>query len=539
MISLAETINSIRDRLEQEQDQNSDWTPARLSLATDRDQQFADWDRYKSSPKSFLTEVLGSTQSWEGEDQIMRAIVDHNQIGVHSGHALGKDYVSARLILWFLYTHMPSIVIATASSDRQVDKVIWGELEEGYHHALRPLPGRLLTKELIVDEKQRWYAMGFTTKDVNKTQGKFQGFHSQNVLIIFSEAQAIERSIWDQAESLMTAGNAKWIAIGNPLVNFGPFYEACQPGSGWFAINLDCEKSPNVIQRREVIPGLCSAEWVDRMAERHGKTSSIYRSKVKGLFPNKSTESFIDSRWVEWAVNQGSASVKPNGVLIAGVDIGGTGVDKTVITIRDGLRIIEMRKYTQEEIIIWKDGTWASEHRGLDPRSTMELADILITLFLDGVHRVYLDIGGVGTGVYDRLVQQGRKNQVVPVNFGARPLDAEDDEAQDEFSNRERYADMVTQMYARYAKLLENRQTSMPNDPDLHMQLVNRKMFARSDGKKKLESKDDYKGRGFDSPDEADSVVLCYCDVELKADIDETWVSVDEQDGGHAGLWER
>ena len=98
---------------------------------------------------------------------------------------------------------------------------------------------------------------------------------------------------------------------------------------------------------------------------------------------------------------------------------------------------------------------------------------------------------------------------------------------------------MATQMYARFAKLLENHQAAIPNDPDLHMQLVSRKIFDGKDGKKILESKQDYKARGFDSPDEADATVMCYSDVELKNEIEDSFVEVDESQGGYANLWAR
>jgi len=148
----------------------------------------------------------------------------------------GKDFIAARLILWFLFTHTPSIVIATGPTARQVNEIVWGELTQAYLNAVFPLGGRLLSNKLEVDEKRRWYSMGFTTKDAAKGGvGKFQGFHQESVMVVMTEAQAIEKPIWDQAESLRTAGKFRMLVIGNPLVAYGEFYSG-SPYLGDFGV---------------------------------------------------------------------------------------------------------------------------------------------------------------------------------------------------------------------------------------------------------------------------------------------------------------
>lgn len=80
---------------------------------------------------------------------------------------------------------------------------------------------------------------------------------------------------------------------------------------------------------------------------------------------------------------------------------------------------------------------------------------------------------------------------------------------------------------------------ALVNDQALAMQLVSRKMFEGSDGKKILESKEDFMARGFDSPDEADSTVLCFADVEPREVVHESYVEVDESEGSGGDMWAR
>ena len=464
----------------------------------------------KADPSVFMREILGIGKIWSGQEEIIKAVSLHDRVSIASGHALGKDYISARLILWFLYTFYPSIVIATAPTSRQVEKVIWGELGEAFYRSKQKLGGRLLARELIVDENLKWYATGFTTKDVRKTPGKFQGFHSKHIFLLFSEAQAIEESIWEQAESLMIGEFVRWVAIGNPLVNYGAFHGTFRRNSGWKNIRLDCEDSPNVIEGRQVIPGLCTKEWVQTMESKYGRKSPVFQSKVNGIFPPRSVDAFIDTRWLEKAnSNNMLGSVLTKGPKVLGADIASSGIDKTVITIRQGMKVTDIIKRNKQ--------------------STMVTADQIAELLnIGGVQKAYVDVTGIGTGVYDRLIQHGLKGRVIPINFGGKPHNDPYDTTG--LINTDKYANMATQMYDRVATLLEHNKIAFEFDEDLNTQLSNRRMQELRNGKKQLEPKDQFKARGFDSPDEADSLVLCFCDAQPPDYEPAPFTSVDEED---------
>lgn len=479
----------------------------------------------QQNPALFMREVLGLDVFWDGQYRVMKAISTCRRVAVPSGHALGKDYLSAALILWFLFSYPGSVVIATAPTDRQVDMVIWGELTEKFNRSKVRLGGRLVSKFLEVDPKRKWYAIGFTTKDVKNSQGKFQGFHAPHVFILFSEAQAIERSIWDQAESLMTSGNARMLVIGNPILSYGAFYEAIQPNSGWEIVRLDCEDSPNVKQRKEVIPGMCSHIWVDDMREKYGpnwREHPVYKMRVKGIPPKSSENIPIDSEWIEWANSDGLEQIKPEGANVAGLDPASLGQAKTVFVRRRGMHVVEIKKH--------------------EKMKTTEITGIAVDMLNNGLDRLFIDAtgGSIGIAIYERLVELGFEDRVTPVNFGSAPKCPEykpdgtpmsdEDKENPALNPAKKFADVATMMHDNTARLLENHKIGMPFDAELNQQLVTRKIKRLSTGKVKLEPKEDYQKRGYESPDENDALDLCFCEIGEHGVQQAPWTAVEDDD---------
>ena len=78
-----------------------------------------------------MEEILGIRKIWKLQKELLdiipSAISERKHIYIASGHALGKDFICAGVGLWFLHCYSPSIVILTAPTDRQVQKIMWGE----------------------------------------------------------------------------------------------------------------------------------------------------------------------------------------------------------------------------------------------------------------------------------------------------------------------------------------------------------------------------------------------------------------------------
>jgi hypothetical protein len=73
------------------------------------------------------------------------------------------------------------------------------------------------------------------------------GFHSEHILIILDEAPGIRAEIWDAIEGARASGNVRLLALGNPTIPGGPFYEAFTRARGlWKTITIDAFETPNL-----------------------------------------------------------------------------------------------------------------------------------------------------------------------------------------------------------------------------------------------------------------------------------------------------
>ena len=94
----------------------------------------------------------------------------------------------------------------------------------------------------------------------------------------------------------------------------------------------------------------------------------------------------------------------------------------------------------------------------------------------------------------DEMIARGYN--VMPINFGAKA------------SNPDKYPNLISEAWFYLQTIIE--QISIANDKDLLVELSNREWKMDSKGRRGVESKDDYKKRGFRSPDLADATILCF-----------------------------
>jgi len=203
---------------------------------------------------------------------------------------------------------------------------------------------------------------------------------------------------------------------------------------------------------------------------------------------------FIDSELVEQAARRVVIPDKSDPVTI-GVDVARFGDNNTVIYTRIGMdaRSIPPARYN-----------------GLD---TMQVVDKVIdaTRFVQSMGKrvagLFIDGGGLGAGVVDRLRQLGYNP--IDVNFGRTASD-------------KRYGLWGDQMWGKMRDALQR--LAIPNDNELKTQLTQRQ-FDVPNGKIKLESKRDMTEDGRQSPDDADALALTFAS-DVAADYNTVFGSV-------------
>ena len=167
--------------------------------------------------------------------------------------------------------------------------------------------------------------------------------------------------------------------------------------------------------------------------------------------------------------------VDDEGAIEVGVDVARLGGDRTVFVKRKGLKEIGRASFTKKR--------------------TTEVCDLLVNFIgADKDVLIKIDDTGVGGGVTDEMIARGYN--IIPINFGAKA------------SNSDKYPNLISEAWFYLQSIID--QISIANDKDLLVELSNREWKMDSKGRRGVESKDDYKKRGFRSPDLADATILCF-----------------------------
>ena len=252
----------------------------------------------KDDPVFFARKVLG-IEPWAKQQAIMYSVRDNPNTIVVSANRQGKCWVSAAIVLWWLYTHVGSEVITTAPTHKQIIAVLWAEIEKMYAGAKYPLGGELTTGKLMVDPTKKWFALGIpASEEVN-----FQGYHAPGVLVIFDEAAGIEPHIYTAASgNLVNPETDRFLLIGNPTSPSGVFYDYSK-NPNWNKITLNALESPAMTEPAKY-PFLASKQWCMERAEEWGTSSPMYQARVLGEFPVEGEDTLIPLSWIDQAVKR-------------------------------------------------------------------------------------------------------------------------------------------------------------------------------------------------------------------------------------------
>ena len=88
----------------------------------------------KSLLKSWIDDPVRFSIDCFGEEPdhlqrpIFEAVAEHDRIAVRSGNGPGKTWTAAKLGLWFFVTRPKSIVVTTAPTWQQVQRILWKEI---------------------------------------------------------------------------------------------------------------------------------------------------------------------------------------------------------------------------------------------------------------------------------------------------------------------------------------------------------------------------------------------------------------------------
>ena len=402
------------------------------------------------------------------------------RIAVASGHGVGKSALVAWLILWAVATDPATRGVVTANTEIQLKTKTWTELGKWHRLAVtgkwNDLGATSLVSTLPVDEGAGRIDM---VPWAAHNAEAFAGLHNKGsrILLVFDEASAIADTIWETAEGALTDADTEiiWVAFGNPTRTSGRFHDCFgRFRTRWTVRQVD-SRTVSLTDKRQI------AQWIAD----YGEDSDFVRCRVLGQFPRAGSMQFIDSESVVAAMNRvPDFAAERDQPLVMGVDVARFGSDRSVIVLRRG-----------RDACSWP----IEKYQGLD---TMTLASKVVErAAAEGVRAVFVDEGGYGAGVVDRLRQLGVPF-VFGINFGGKP------ETWDEGGAKPLYANKRAEIWGNMKKWLE--QGCLPNDPELLADLTGLQYGYDARSAIQLEKKEDMKKRGLASPDIGDALALTF-----------------------------
>lgn len=501
-------------------------TPNPLAVAADIfDPPIKGAAKWYDNPKGFVHECIIWSDDREPtayQDDVLDLIVIENRVSVCGPHGLGKTALAAWIILWFALTRDAKNddwkIPTTASVWRQLEKFLWPEV----HKWTTKLDWEKLERRPFIEGDELLdMALKLRTGEAfavaSDDPAKIEGAHADQLLYIYDEAKAIGPKTFEASEGAFSgAGDdtdmeAFALASSTPGEPNGQFYDIQKrkPGTEDWAVRA--------VSKSEVMSaGRMSKKWADQRKKQWGVESAVYQNRVEGKFASSEEDTVIPLTWVEAANERWIAMHDDEGNLLnehiyplenVGSDIARSGKDKTVLALRHGMMITELRRYTKQGTMD-TEGRIAAALRGTEAWATV-------------------DVIGIGAGVVDRLVEEGLPT--VAFNASAR-TDVLDSSGELGFVN------CRAGSWWNLRELLDpDAQTepiALPPDDMLTGDLTAPHWRVMSGGRIQVESKDDIIKRLGRSTDDGDAVVMAYWEGQLEEgfevveDEDEEYVQI-------------
>lgn len=351
---------------------------------------------------------------------------------------------------------------------------------------MHKLNGWKLTEHELVHPagtKYLWYAAD--------NPGLFEGQHAKNMALFIDESKSVADGIAAASERLQATHTLVMSSAGGAV--------------GWF---YRCFTSARAHWNGEkVTAAQCSRispQWIEEMAQLHGKESALYRSMVDAEFSASDDGSFITLESVQRILRNPPRQTGHE--IVAGLDSAWSAQgDEAVIAIRNGNKVRPLIAFRETDPMRCAGRHISELTQNRIPRDN-----------------VYIDETGGGGGIPARMREMGWP--VLGIQYGGASI-----------SGDERFGNRMTELWWNMKDTIERGNIILPDDDLLIAQLTSRKYETLSSGKIKLESKDAMRRRGLPSPDRADAVAMCLLSPTSSTPIRTMFTGRDDEDDGPNG----
>jgi phage terminase large subunit len=426
---------------------------------------------YRKDPVLFVKEVLGvEPDEWQ-QDFLNAVASGERKISIRSGHGVGKSTTASWAMLWFLLTRYPVKVVVTAPTSAQLYDALFAELKRWVKELPQPVQDLLDVKQERIELKASATEAFISARTSRAEQPEaLQGVHSDNVMLVADEASGVPEAVFEAAAGSMSGHNALTILLGNPVRSSGFFFDTHNRlKDEWWTRRVSCIDSTRV-----------SKEYVDDMKSRYGEESNAFRIRVLGEFPRSDDDTIIPMDLLETAKHRDTRAYE-DAPIVWGLDVARFGSDSSVLCKRQSNVVHTLERWRNLDLM-QLTGAVVAQYEACDHKSRP--TEILV------------DSIGLGAGVVDRLRE---------LNLPARGINVSESPAMGGT-----YLNLRAELWHKAKAWLEKRDCKIPNNEDLIGELATVRYTFTSNGKIKIESKDDIRRRGLKSPDMADAFVLTF-----------------------------
>ena len=508
------------------------------------------WGKYKFTPEPILVQ-----ETWQSIKEDSKLIV----IGAGS---VGKSHNFAiwTLLDWLRdpdYTFVQCLSVTKAHAKTNV----FAHIKDLYQNSIIPLPGEAKGESIVPDNKSD--KAGILLKAIpqgDQGHGKLRGFHPSpritphpifgrlsRLRLLLDEAEEIPVGIWEGVNNMLVSesenpdykGQIKIFAATNPKDRLSELGKRCEPIHGWTSIKidqdhqwisrlgwriqrLDAARSENVIERKEVYPGMQTWKGFNQYLLL-GEENPEYFTMARGWFPEQGVfgivvpQNLVDSNRGTWIFN--------------GPVVNAAGLDLAFAENGDSI-YFAFFKYgysnswhdCEGKIHSLSSYRWVMQMEDIFPlqkEKTLELCQSIKAVCESmSIKPDWLacDATGNGKGVFDVLCSIFGPVHGIDYSTAATTLKITEE---DQLPSNEVYDGVVTELYFSVKKVLEAGYLKInPRiiDSRLFMELTGRKFYQVGRGKVRVEPKGEFKTRGHKSPDAADAMTLGVHAIRLMAE---------------------
>ena len=519
-----------------------------------------DNDRYFDAA-ALLWPVALFTPKPESTRQVWKLWEESSQFLLQGAASMSKSFsIGVRLLLEWVRDPAHTTVKVLGPSEDHLQNNLFSHIVELHQGSAIKLPGVIQSLYIGLEPRSRRGSLaGVVVPLGKKSAAKLQGtkrfprpkkhpkFGSLSRLFIFmDEVNKIPPGIWSDVDNVLSAARADDIGGFKVGGAFNPQEEGDAVGiraepewgwaqfdgdqhfrwkskRGWDVLRLDARKSENVLEGKEIFPGLQTKEGMEAIIRNSGGYNTPgYYSMVCAMFPPAAKSFAIIAQGLIHTV-KGEVLWASAPVPCGGLDVALEGGDKAVFAhgewgLARGIKFPPTFENPKGKELLFQRGNAPALKKMLSlqqlyaiPSSaTVDLAILVKDLCVKlGVRPEWLcvDRTGNGAGVHDHLKKYWSE-RTKGVNFyesaSSRKIFEEDEKTAVEL-----YMRAVSEMWFAMSKWIEFEYFKV--DPRVDTEKLNPQLTGRlfvPGEKTKVESKKEYESRGNTSPDEADAVAL-------------------------------